>query len=1354
MDPMLHVYYINLRNGTVHQKIAKPLSGGSIDADQFEIHLQDCGRIVDLSSATVIGAVYRPDNSVVPLTAVAAKDDAVLITLDKYCYAIPGMITLKVKIADEGILRTALSISMTVDEPDSAVIINNETLGTLSELVEAIDSMNTAAAEAQQVVDQAREDLLTTTEEANASMQATETAANESMRKTEEEALASINAAESNALASIQETKDAATATMEETASTANQSMAEVADTAVSSIKAAEDNAKSVLDESAEKLEGYVIRTEAAEADAKAARDQAEDFALQASLFSKTAYDAVGSVQLMTSIVKQLEAEAKKSADASAASAAESASSMTAAQTAEARAQQNAQYAQTAADRAEEVHASIPDGYEDLADFAEKIAIRDSFDGSLASVDDAAAVYAVSVESTIEPALTGVGAPSYNNIRPVHGYEAISLTRTGRNLLRYVPADVSAVTYVSSTGETITKYGYDVHLPAGSYTATGAYKTEGGSGVYVYGLIIDATGKPVSGKVSVNPIVSGKENTVDFVLDEGEHLLLYNGAGSATESTTKEKFNLVNLAIFAQGSDTTYEAPSAATLTTDLPEVVYGGVYNWTTGILTVTHKRVTLKGTETWTKTSGYPIYKSTAYLSDAKAVTGIINSVCSHFDTTRYVTSTGMADATMYLMSNPEMRFRHNGMDSVTAWKAWLADQVAAGTPVELVLELKEPYEVKIAPQRLSLLYKQNFVWSDCGDTAVSYVVDTKTYVDAHAVGGDVGSVASVNGKTGAVVLDAADVGAIPADAQIVDDDARKQIAALSEEIVGVEPHVDDIPRIFFGASIPQNKNETVMKFRYSSRTLGFDGYCETKAQGNSSMAYPKKNQTTKLFEDLACDTKHKIDFKGWGKQNKFCLKANWIDLTHSRNIVSARLWGDVVRSRAGYDALPELMRTSPNYGAVDGFPVRVFANGVYQGRYTLNIPKDKWMANMDDENPNHCILCGENYVSGCFRAEAKIDGSDWSDEVHDVVPDNIKTRWNQVINFVMNSTDEEFVANLDNYIDVESAIDYYLFGLAVCNLDGFGKNQLYLTYDGVRWYASAYDMDSTFGLYYDARGFVSAEYPRTSYEDYISGGASGEGNLLYNRLAVLFADRILVRWEELRHGALSASNIINRFEEFVEITPPYIVSEDYAETTANGAFVNIPLKDTNNIQQIRAYTVGRLAYVHQYLTGEAAEVNLWSLAGKTEKVGTVFGTPTSNIDIEYGTYSNGVNRAGYWQYMPDKLPGLVIDGDNVAVTVTRNDNSGYGIGVPIKLTPGASYKASFDVDGKGTFAVMYYNAEGIYQTRADFNSISAEGGHYEQTFTMPDYEHAVFVAASNWKHTDPETTARFTNIKIVQL
>lgn len=406
------------------------------------------------------------------------------------------------------------------------------------------------------------------------------------------------------------------------------------------------------------------------------------------------------------------------------------------------------------------------------------------------------------------------------------------------------------------------------------------------------------------------------------------------------------------------------------------------------------------------------------------------------------------------------------------------------------------------------------------------------------------------------------------------------------LSKEIAKLnitEPMEDDIPKIFFGASLPQTKTEAVMDFRYISKTLDFAGYCETKAQGNSSMAYPKKNQTVKMYMDEACSEKAKIDFKNWGKQNKHCYKANWTDLSHARNVVSARIWGDIVRSRVDFDSLPEEMRTSPNCGAIDGFPVKVYAGGVYQGRYTLNIPKDAWMANMDDENPNHCILCGENYVSGCFRAEAVIDGSDWSDEVHDEVPESIKTRWNEIIGFVMNSTDAEFKSNLVNYFDVTSLIDYHLYGLLNCGWDAFGKNQLYITYDGLKWFATVYDMDYTWGLKYDGAGFYApTEKTRAEYEDFKNGG----GNLLYIRLEDNFAEEITSRWDELKAGALSIPNIINRFERFTDIASPELVAEDYATTTANGAFTGILSKDTNNIQQIREYAAGRYEYVESYV------------------------------------------------------------------------------------------------------------------------------------------------------------------------
>ncbi len=396
-------------------------------------------------------------------------------------------------------------------------------------------------------------------------------------------------------------------------------------------------------------------------------------------------------------------------------------------------------------------------------------------------------------------------------------------------------------------------------------------------------------------------------------------------------------------------------------------------------------------------------------------------------------------------------------------------------------------------------------------------------------------------------------------------------------------IEPKDDDIPKVFINGAIPTTKDSVLAELTYISKTLQFHSYITIKCQGTSSMKYPKKNFTITLYKDAERREKKKITFKNWGAQNKFCLKANWIDISHSRNVVSARLWGDVVKTRSNYNELPELLRTSPNNGAIDGFFIKVYNNGVYQGRYTWNIPKDKWMFNMDDELDTHCVLCGENYDSGCFRALAKIDESDWSDEIHNTCPDSIKTRWNTIIDFVMNSTDEEFKNNLSNYFDIPSLIDYHLFGLAICGSDSYGKNQIYMTYDGNRWIASMYDLDTTWGMYWNGETLVAADYARTKFEDYVNGRL---GNLLYARMEQNFHEELQARWVELKRGPLSLINIINKFENFLEFIPIDLIKEDYASTTANGAYTNIPSVSKNNLQQIRNFAVARQLWTDTYV------------------------------------------------------------------------------------------------------------------------------------------------------------------------
>lgn len=409
----------------------------------------------------------------------------------------------------------------------------------------------------------------------------------------------------------------------------------------------------------------------------------------------------------------------------------------------------------------------------------------------------------------------------------------------------------------------------------------------------------------------------------------------------------------------------------------------------------------------------------------------------------------------------------------------------------------------------------------------------------------------------------------------------------------VAHIEPEELDMPKVFFNGDKPTDKTSVNATIEYISKTEHFKAYVDIKCQGTSSMAYPKKNYTIKMFSDEAKTTKLKKDFKGWGKQSKFCLKANYIDHSHARNIVSAKLWGQVVKSRSDFDTLPEELKTSPNYGAVDGFPIKVYYNSTYEGVYTWNIPKDGWMNNMDDKLDTHCILCGEEYVSGCFRTA---DASLWSDELHDVMSANIVTSFNNFQSFVINSSDDEFKTGLSTYADVNSLIDYYIFQYVVCGLDSMGKNQLFFTYDGTKWIASSYDMDSTFGLYWNGQSFVSATY--RMQEDYESMGSGRPGNLLYIRLEELFYEEIKARYTELRAGVLSYANIVNEFEKFMDVIGKDLYAEDLT------LYTEIPSGNTNNIQQIRSYTRDRLTYVDSMVLMLGVDIPCTSIAlNKTE-------------------------------------------------------------------------------------------------------------------------------------------------------
>ena len=420
-------------------------------------------------------------------------------------------------------------------------------------------------------------------------------------------------------------------------------------------------------------------------------------------------------------------------------------------------------------------------------------------------------------------------------------------------------------------------------------------------------------------------------------------------------------------------------------------------------------------------------------------------------------------------------------------------------------------------------------------------------------------------------------------PADAKVVGDRLD------NINVMAMEPNQRDIPVVSIEGDLYSTKEEgkSNITITYISDTESFTDFATAKVQGDSSQYYPKKNYTINLFTDSARKTKSERLFRDWDKgRSKFVLKANWIDHSHARNIVNARLWEQAVRSRSDFNSLPETLRGSNL--AVDGFPVKVYHNGVYYGLYTWNIPKDG-MYGVDSDILTNCIIQTDgnhDFDSQLFR-NPSMNGK-WSDELHDEMPAVIANSWNSVLSFVVNSSDSEFVAGIDSRIDLKSIIDAHIFLRALNAVDMISKNQTFFTYDAVKWYAGMYDMDATWGM----TGIVTSDdgdtirwRPYNTIFQYNYNGydrTNDRGNYLHERIWNLFKNDVVLRYQELRSTVLSAANIIGEFDRFMSAIPPYLYAEDYAETTANGAFVGIPGKNDNNILQIRDFLVDRLAYV----------------------------------------------------------------------------------------------------------------------------------------------------------------------------
>ena len=393
-------------------------------------------------------------------------------------------------------------------------------------------------------------------------------------------------------------------------------------------------------------------------------------------------------------------------------------------------------------------------------------------------------------------------------------------------------------------------------------------------------------------------------------------------------------------------------------------------------------------------------------------------------------------------------------------------------------------------------------------------------------------------------------------------------------------IAPDVESMPIMYLtgnyeGAYVNGAKAEVAMTVTYVEPDgTSFNSYATIKAQGSSSIGYAKKNYTIKFFNDAAHGSKNKIDL-GWGKQNKYVMKANWVDYTQSRNVMSCRLWGDIVQTRKASLNQQKLASLLTNGGAVDGYPIAVYMNGSFHGLYTMNVPKDEWMFGMGEKGEN-----GKKSTTEALIASDDWNHTDFYSTIGEFVEDSagdliakdggweliyhggddhawVAKSFDALITFCQNNDGDAFKNGIAQHLDVDAAIDYLIYMYANCMHDNASKNMLWATYDGKTWIPSVYDQDGTFGQVWDGVRFArpTSSLPSVKNNRIDVGINYGPNTghtpmfILWDRLWNSFTAEILARYDELRVTVLSTEYMIAEYEKFEAMIPESMYAAEWS-------------------------------------------------------------------------------------------------------------------------------------------------------------------------------------------------------------
>lgn len=336
--------------------------------------------------------------------------------------------------------------------------------------------------------------------------------------------------------------------------------------------------------------------------------------------------------------------------------------------------------------------------------------------------------YPLGCKASWEPTQEGSGEPSPDNVRPIKGRDSVTVERCGENLLNIKPFNKftkNGITYeyvpnagihVSGTATTaVDSTTFPIwHLPPGKYYGLNTDKEISAS------IVVQRNGK--------NLWLNAKGAFEVLAGDVTKYWYAIVSAGATVDRT------IYPYIVPGTTASTTYTPYIGQTNTLTLPETVYGGEVDAVTGEGGDKYHLITVDGTERWIylEDSGLPnaagYIRYSTYLStpsaekyDSQSAVGI--SSVGKTGNTGPATNANVADCRTksgILIFNVKASEKIYPLEN---WKAYLAAQKAAGTPVQVAYKLAEPVPITATgAQPIPALSGVNTVLTDADSATVT--------------------------------------------------------------------------------------------------------------------------------------------------------------------------------------------------------------------------------------------------------------------------------------------------------------------------------------------------------------------------------------------------------------------------------------------------------------------------------------------------------------------------------------------------------------------------------------------------------------------------------------------------------